>query len=96
MTLATRKSAKIPLPPSNSRPKAAVSLALKVIHDWKNIENLLSVPTTVESSEINNNNKVDNLEFSKLGGHILFCKGRVITMLSNGNCRECHYTIVLL
>jgi hypothetical protein len=42
-TLATRKSDKIPFPPSNSLPKAAVSLALKVIHDCKNIDNLLSV-----------------------------------------------------
>jgi hypothetical protein len=32
-TFATRKSANIPLPPSNSRPIAAVSLAFKVIHD---------------------------------------------------------------
>jgi len=33
-TLATRKSDKIPLPPSNSLPIAAVSLAFKLIHDW--------------------------------------------------------------
>ncbi|MCH87470.1 hypothetical protein A2U01_0008340 [Trifolium medium] len=30
-TLATRKSDKIPFPPSNSLPKAAVSLALKIL-----------------------------------------------------------------
>lgn len=30
-----RKSAKIPFPPSNSRPKATVSLAFKLIHDCK-------------------------------------------------------------
>ena len=33
-TLATRKSAKIPLPPSNSLPMLAVSLAFKLIHAW--------------------------------------------------------------
>jgi len=31
--------------------------------------------TTVELSEINNNNKVDNLEFPKLGGHMFVKAG---------------------
>lgn len=47
-TLATRKSAKIPLPPSNSRPIPAVSFAFKVIQAWRY--------KTLSWKEIKNNN----------------------------------------